>query len=81
LEAEHTLAEFGRYAPTWLAQMPGVVNAKEREAFQATVSGASRDGMLREMADALEVLTADRPLVLVLADLHWSDQATLDLIA
>jgi predicted ATPase len=81
LEAEHTLAEFGRYAPTWLTQMPGVVNAKEREAFQATVSGASRDGMLREMADALEVLTADRPLVLVLEDLHWSDQATLDLIA
>jgi hypothetical protein len=43
--------------------------------------GATRDRMLREMADALEALTADRPLVLVLEDFHWSDHATLDLIA
>ena len=33
------------------------------------------------MAEALEVLTADTPLVLVLEDLHWSDYATLDLLA
>ena len=43
--------------------------------------GATRDRMLREMADALEVLTADQPLVLALEDFHWSDHATLDLIA
>jgi predicted ATPase len=33
------------------------------------------------MAEALEVLTAERPLVLVLEDLHWSDRSTLDLLA
>ena len=29
---------------------------------------------------AVEALTAERPLVLVLEDLHWSDQATLALV-
>jgi tetratricopeptide (TPR) repeat protein len=37
--------------------------------------------MLREIADALETLTAVRPLVLVFEDLHWSDRSTLELIA
>jgi predicted ATPase len=37
--------------------------------------------MLREMAEALEALTASQPLILVLEDLHWSDYSTLDLIA
>jgi predicted ATPase len=37
--------------------------------------------MLRECAEAVEALTAVRPLVLVLEDLHWSDQATLALVA
>jgi DNA-binding winged helix-turn-helix (wHTH) protein/predicted ATPase len=78
---ENTLAVLGQYAPTWLAQMPALVNAKASEALQAKVLGATRDTMLREMADALEALTADRPLVLVLEDLHWSDHATLDLVS
>ena len=37
--------------------------------------------MLREMAEALEAITGERPLVLVLEDLHWSDAATLELLA
>jgi predicted ATPase len=37
--------------------------------------------MLRELAEAVEELTAQRPLVLVLEDLHWSDAATLDWVA
>ena len=37
--------------------------------------------MLREMGEALEALTADAPLVLVLEDIHWSDHSTLDLIS
>jgi DNA-binding winged helix-turn-helix (wHTH) protein/predicted ATPase len=80
-EAEHTLAVLGHHAPTWLDQMPGVVSAKAREARQAMVLRPTRDRMLREMADALEALTVYRPLVLALEDLHWSDHATLDLIA
>ena len=37
--------------------------------------------MLREMAEALEQLTAGTPLVLVLEDLHWADYSTLDLLS
>jgi DNA-binding winged helix-turn-helix (wHTH) protein/predicted ATPase len=80
-EAEHTLAVLGQHAPSWLEQMPGVLSAKAREAPQAKVLGPTRDRMLREMAEALEALTVHRPLVLALEDLHWSDHATLDLIA
>jgi len=80
-QAQHTLAVLGQYAPTWLVEMPGVASAKAPDVPQPAVLGATHDRMLREMADALEALTADRPLVLVLEDLHWSDHATLDLIA
>jgi predicted ATPase len=37
--------------------------------------------MLREMAEAIEAITAETSLVLVLEDLHWSDYSTLDLIS
>jgi predicted ATPase len=37
--------------------------------------------MLRELADALEALTTETPLLLVLEDLHWSDRATVELLA
>src|SRR6516164_619010 len=79
-DGERTLAVVGKYAPTWLEQLPGIVSAKLRETAQPLPIGASPDRMLREIANALEALSADKPLVLVLEDLHWSDHATLDLI-
>src|SRR5262245_65703763 len=65
----------------WLLQMPSLVSASERELLSREVFGATRERMLREMGDALEVLTADQSLVLILEDLHWSDYSTLDLIS
>jgi predicted ATPase len=53
----------------------------EREALSREMFGATRERMLREMSEALEVLTANQPLVLILEDLHWSDSSTLDLIS
>ena len=70
-----------RYAPTWLAQMPALVPEAERVHLQSRVTGATRPRMLREMAEALEALTAEQPLLLILEDLHWSDPSTLELIA
>jgi tetratricopeptide (TPR) repeat protein len=67
-----------RVAPTWLAQMPSLVD--EREALQHEIFGATPERMVREIAETLEALTADIPLVLFLDDLHWSDDATLDFI-
>ena len=37
--------------------------------------------MVREICEALESITAENPLVLMLEDLHWVDPSTLDLIS
>ncbi|HKP84796.1 MAG TPA: AAA family ATPase [Blastocatellia bacterium] len=70
-----------RYAPTWLIQMPALITAADREGLQQQIQGATRDRMLREMADAIEALTAETPFILVMEDLHWSDYSTLDLVS
>jgi predicted ATPase len=69
-----------RQAPTWLAQMPGLLSTAAFEALQRRVLGATQERMLRELAEAVEALTVTRPLLLVLEDLHWSDYATMDLL-
>jgi DNA-binding winged helix-turn-helix (wHTH) protein len=75
------LAVLRRYAPMWLVQLPGLVSAPELERVQRQVQGATQARMIRELAEALAVLTADTPLVLVLEDLHWSDSATVECLA
>jgi predicted ATPase len=65
----------------WLLQLPSLVSASDRELLRRELSGATRERMLREMVEALEVLTAQQPLVLILEDLHWSDYSTLDLVS
>jgi DNA-binding winged helix-turn-helix (wHTH) protein/predicted ATPase len=75
------IALLGRYAPTWLAQMPGLVADAELDAVQRRAQGATRERMLRELTEALEALTADQTVVLALEDLHWSDYSTIDLIS
>ena len=69
-----------RHAPTWLIQMPALVSEEERGALHREVIGATKERMLREMAEAMEALAAEAPLILVLEDLHWSDYSTLGLI-
>jgi predicted ATPase len=70
-----------RVAPTWLLQMPWLISAEAMERLQQKVQASTRDRMLREMLELLEVMTVKQPLVLVLEDLHWSDYSTLDLLA
>jgi DNA-binding winged helix-turn-helix (wHTH) protein/predicted ATPase len=69
-----------QHAPTWLAQLPGLLNDREVKVVQLRAQGATRGRMLRELAEALEAVTRDAPLVLLLEDLHWSDSATIDLL-
>lgn len=78
---ERVVEVLGQQAPTWLVQMPALLRATELEAVHRRVQGTTRERMLRELGEAIEVLTRDTPLVLVLEDLHWSDAATLDLIS
>ena len=70
-----------RFAPTWLAQMPELLAPEERARLQGQNQGVTQQRMLREMAQALEALAAEAPLVLLLEDLHWSDFSTVELIS
>ncbi len=64
-------------APSWFAHLPALLTPDEREAIQALESDVTRERMLRELAEAVEIFTADRTLILVLEDMHWSDGSTL----
>jgi DNA-binding winged helix-turn-helix (wHTH) protein len=72
------LACLRQYAPSWMAQMPALLSSADREALQQTAGGATQPRMLRELTEALDQLTADPPLVLILEDLQWSDVSTLE---
>jgi predicted ATPase/DNA-binding winged helix-turn-helix (wHTH) protein len=78
---EQVLRLLRTYAPTWLVQMPSLVSPDERDALSREIFGATPDRMLREMADAIDALADQTPLVLVIEDLHWSDYSTLDLLS
>ena len=79
--AEGIIQILASQAPTWLIQFPSLLKADQREALQREILGATRERMVREICEALELLTATDPLALVLEDLHWADPSTLDLIS
>ena len=68
------------HAPTWLVQLPTLIPPEEQAVLRQNNPNVSQERMLREMAEALEVLTEERGLVLILEDLHWSDVSTLELL-
>jgi predicted ATPase len=80
-EGQHFSAFLDQYAPSWLVQMPTLRSTAELDALQRRGRGATQARMLRELAEAIEALTAERPLILVLEDLQWSDYATLEWLA
>ena len=67
-------------APTWLLQLPWLSSAEERVALRQELSGSGQLRMLREFGELLERYAQNQPLLLVTEDLHWSDQATVQLI-
>ena len=64
-----------RYAPSWLPHLPALNEAG------AASRPATSVQMLRELSEAIEVLTTTQPLILVLEDLHWSDASTVQWLA
>jgi DNA-binding winged helix-turn-helix (wHTH) protein len=66
-----------RDAPSWLAHMPGLIEAADPADLRRPVGGAPPERMLCEMAEALETFSEEQALVLCLEDLHWADHATL----
>jgi DNA-binding winged helix-turn-helix (wHTH) protein len=80
-EKESVVRVLASRAPTWLVQFPVLIQEKQREMLQREILGATRERMLREIVDALDVIAAERPLLLVIDDLHWADASTVDLIS
>lgn len=64
-------------APTWLLQLPWLLSEPERAELHREVAGAHVERMVREMRELMDRYTANRPLVFVLEDMHWSDDGTL----
>lgn len=69
-----------QYAPSWLSQLPWLIDEAERDKLQREIEGTNKQRMLRELGEFLRNWTRSRPVLLVIEDLHWSDHATLDAI-
>ncbi len=80
-EGTRLVAVLRQYAPSWLVQMPALLPPAEWETLQRRVGTTAQTRMPRELTEALDAFTTERPLVLMLEDLHWSDRATLEWLA
>jgi DNA-binding winged helix-turn-helix (wHTH) protein/tetratricopeptide (TPR) repeat protein len=69
------------HAPTWMIQFGSLVREEQWAALQREMVGATRERMVRELCEALEVITETVPIMFVLEDLHWADPSTLDLVS
>jgi tRNA A-37 threonylcarbamoyl transferase component Bud32/tetratricopeptide (TPR) repeat protein len=77
---ERLVALLRRHAPTWCLQFPAVFSSGAMDQILREATGANKDRMLRELGDALAVLTAETPMLLVLEDMHWTDPASVDML-
>jgi DNA-binding winged helix-turn-helix (wHTH) protein len=72
---------FAEHAPTWLAQMPALVRPERLGELQRRASAATQGRTLRELAEALDALSADAPVIIVFDDLQWTDPSTAEFVA
>ena len=78
VERTRIMAALHQQAPTWLSHLPWLLQPAERAVLPPEGGGSSRAHMLRELTELLETLARERPLVMVVEDLHWSDPSTLE---
>ncbi|MCU1335714.1 MAG: transcriptional regulator, putative ATPase, winged helix family [Bryobacterales bacterium] len=78
---ESVLQVLSTHAPAWLIQFPFAIRPERRQALQREIIGVTRERMVRELCEALEKLATNQTLVLILEDLHWVDDSTLDAIS
>jgi len=67
-------------APTWLLQLPWLIGEAERMALARELAGVSQERMVREFHELVARFTQRQPLLFVVEDLHWCDDATLRLM-
>jgi len=60
--------------------LPELGENEETAVPRASAARSGPDRLFDAVATALEVLARDHPLVIVIEDLHWADQATLGLL-
>jgi predicted ATPase len=65
-----------RMAPAWLAQ-----GRKPETETNADARAAIQERMVGDLCGALEELSAEKPLVVIIEDLAWADESTLNLIS
>ena len=66
-----------KLAPAWLAALGRAPAGADGPVLRP----APQDRLLADLCAALEEIAAEKPLILVFEDLHWADDATLDLIS
>ena len=67
------------HAPTWLAQFPALFTEDgDPQALPPTIDA---DQMRRELVDLIAALSRRSPLVLVLENMHWCDEASAHALA
>lgn len=71
---------FRKHAPSWLLQMHDVLADDEIEKLLRRVKTPTIEWMQREFERAIEAASADRTVILVIEDLHWSDPATVSVL-
>jgi DNA-binding winged helix-turn-helix (wHTH) protein/tetratricopeptide (TPR) repeat protein len=67
-------------APTWLLQLPWLLTEPERMALVREMVGVNQERMVREFHELIARFTEKQPLLFVVEDLHWCDDATLRLM-
>jgi predicted ATPase len=79
--AEGVMEALTTVAPTWAAQLPGLLSKHVRATLHQQIAASSRDRMVREFCELMDKLGERRTLVLALEDVHWSDYSTVDLLS
>lgn len=78
---ERIAAVMRTYAPTWCMELPtAFASSGSLEKLQQETIGATKERMMRELGDALGILSTSSPIVLLLEDLHWADPSSVDLL-
>ncbi len=70
-----------RLAPSWLTQLPGLLDESQHAKLALSLAGTTPVRMLREIAAALDRLSEPDGLLLILEDLHWADLSTVELLS
>jgi predicted ATPase len=81
VDGQDAVEALRRFAPSWLVNMPGLIEARERAELERLSFGITPERRFREIAAFFETMAHEQTLLLVLEDLHWLDPSSLALIS